>query len=167
MATGTIYLIVALFSLAGLGITHKVADFQKCRPAAINVMLFFWASVFFWGYALYKHLGEGVGFFPPFTAAAVIWAAVCGALASVAILTFQIGIRSGRISTSWLVINLSAALPAVLALIVFREWEQGIRWQQPAAVVFVIVSVILLWRDKALETAGEEDGPADVGKETN
>ncbi len=166
MAAGTIFLILALFSLAGLGITHKVADFTRCRPAAVNVMLFFWAALLFWCYAIfYKHLGQNVGLFPPFTTAAVMWAVVCGALASIAILTFQIGVRHGRISTSWLVINLSAILPAVIALIAFREWEEGIRWQQPAALALVIVSVILLWRDKTLEIAAEDQEPQDGSKE--
>ena len=175
MAIGMIFLILALFSLAGLGITHKVADFAKCRPAAINVMLFFWGSGFFWCYAIfYEHMGKGVDLFPPFTTTAVLWAVVCGALASIAILTFQIGVRYGRISTSWLVINLSAILPAVLAflassrgLLGFSDAEGGIRWQQQMALLLVIASVILLWRDKALETAGEKQGPGNNTEETH
>ena len=161
MATGTVFVVVALLSLAGLGVTHKVADFRRCKPDSVNVMLFFWAAVMFWGYACFhKSLFQDFSFFPPFTTKAVIWAVACGALASIAILTFQTGIRYGRISTSWLVVNLSTALPAVLSLVIYREWRQGIGWQQPVALVLVMVSVILLWRDKALEIArGDEPVP--------
>jgi hypothetical protein len=157
---GTAFVILALLSLAGLGIGHKVADFQRCKPSAINVMLFFWAAAVLWSYTLLKTVGSGVSLFPPFTAAAVAWAVGCGLCASIAILTFQIGVRYGRISTSWLVINLSTIIPAVLSLVVYQEWKMQIHWQQPAALLLVLASVLLLWKDKAIELArGEEPVP--------
>ena len=48
-------------------------------------------------------------------------AVACGFLASVAILNFQHGVRFGKISTSWLIINLSTALPTVLSILIYRE----------------------------------------------
>ncbi len=143
----------ALFSLSGLGICHKVADFKGCRPSAISVMLFFWAAAVLWGLTLFKTLRMNVGLFPPFTLPAVAVAVLCGACAGIAILTFQIGIRYGRISTSWLVINLSTIVPAILSLIIYEEWRAGIKWQQIAGLVLVLCSVVLLWRDKAVEIA--------------
>src|SRR5687768_7222272 len=112
--SGSVFLIFALFSLSGLGICHKVADFYRCKPSAVSVMLFFWAGAVLWGYTVFKVLSAHVGLFPPFTANAVAVAVFCGACAGIAILTFQIGVRYGRISTSWLVINLSTIVPAVL-----------------------------------------------------
>ena len=161
MSSGTLCLIVSLVSLAGLGILHKVADFRRCKPSAINVTLFFWASVVLWSYTLvYKVLGQRMPLFPPFTLNAVFLAAVCGTCATIAILTFQIGIRYGRISTSWLVINLSTAIPTILSLIMYKEWERGVKWSQLTGLVLVVVSVLLLWRDKALEIArGEQPVP--------
>ena len=85
-------------------------------------------------------------------------AVVCGACAGIAILTFQVGIRYGRISTSWLVINLSTIVPAILSLVVYEEWKAGIKWQQIAGLALVLCSVILLWRDKAVEIARSEAG---------
>jgi drug/metabolite transporter (DMT)-like permease len=161
MSGGSILLILALLSLSGLGICHKVADFRRCRPSAISVMLFVGAATVVWGYTILHTLtGVGVTLFPPFTARAVAVAAICGACAGIAILAFQVGVRYGRISTSWLVINLSTIVPAALSLLVYKEWKAGIKWQQLAGLVLVVLSVFLLWRDKAIEIArGEQPIP--------
>jgi drug/metabolite transporter (DMT)-like permease len=159
--SGSILLVLALCSLAGLGVCHKVADFMRCRPDAINVMLFFWAAVVLCGYTfLYKVHAQNIPLFPPFTVTAVLLAVACGMSGSIAILTFQTGVRYGRISTSWLVINLSTVLPAVLSLVIYQEWKQKINWQLPAGLVLVILSVLFLWKDKQEEIKrGEEPIP--------
>jgi len=157
MSVGSAFLILALLSFSGLGICHKVADFRHCRPSAISVLLFFGGGAVLWGYTLLHTMGSmKMALFPPFTTAAVAVAVVCGASSGIAILTFQIGIRYGRISTSWLVINLSTIVPAILSLVVYGEWRSGIKWQQLAGLALVFCSVILLWRDKALEIAPSE-----------
>jgi drug/metabolite transporter (DMT)-like permease len=149
MSGGSILLILALLSLSGLGICHKVADFRRCRPSAISVMLFVGAATVVWGYTILHTLTR-----------AVAVAAICGACAGIAILAFQVGVRYGRISTSWLVINLSTIVPAALSLLVYKEWKAGIKWQQLAGLVLVVLSVFLLWRDKAIEIArGEQPIP--------
>ena len=151
--SGSVFLIFALFSLSGLGICHKVADFHRCKPSAVSVVLFAAASGVLWGYTFfYKVLSAHVGLFPPFTGKALAIALFCGACAGIAILTFQIGVRYGRISTSWLVINLSTIIPAVLSLVIYREWQGGLKWQQIAGLAFVVLSIILLWLDKRKET---------------
>jgi len=110
-----------------------------------------------WSYTLLYAVGRmKASLFPPFTMAAVGVAILCGAFSGIAILTFQIGIRYGRISTSWLVINLSTIVPAVLSLVVYGEWKSGIKWQQLAGLALVLCSVFLLWRDKAVELARSE-----------
>ena len=125
---------------------------KQCKPSAINVMLFCWASIFFWGYTIVvKVIGEQASLFPPFQMRAVLVAVGCGICACFGILTFQIGVRYGRMSTSWLIVNLSTLVPAILSLAVYREWKGPIRWQQPAALILVIASTFLLWRDKVIE----------------
>lgn len=154
MSAGSVCLLFALLSLSGLGICHKVADFHRCKPSAISVMMFFCAAGVLWSYTFfYKVLTAKVGLFPPFTGSAVAVALLCGACAGIAILTFQVGVRYGRISTSWLVINLSTIIPAILSLIIYREWKAGLRWQQLVGLALVLVSIFLLWRDKVEETA--------------
>jgi hypothetical protein len=161
MSLGSIFLVLALFSLSGLGICHKVADFRGCRPSAVSVTMFAAEAVVLWGYTIvYKMLAMNVGLFPPFTPGAVAVAVACGACAGIAILTFQVGVRHGRISTSWLVINLSTIVPALLSLVIYEEWRMGIKWQQLVGLVLVFSSVICLWRDKAVELAqGGEEAP--------
>lgn len=151
MSLGYIYLVFALLSAAGLGISHKMADIRDCKPAAVNLMLFMSASVLLWAYTLLgKIVGEGAGLFPPFTLNAVGVAVACGLCACFGILTFQIGVRYGRITTSWLIVNLSTLVPATLSLFVYHEWEK-IRWQHAVTLVLVVASVFLLWRDKVIE----------------
>ena len=36
----------ALVAFGLLGVLHKVADFQQCRPGHITVFLFFWSGTF-------------------------------------------------------------------------------------------------------------------------
>src|SRR5262245_47388620 len=110
--SGYSFLALAVLCFCGLGLLHKVADFQKCRPSFINAYLFFWACLFMTVYTF----SIGVSIKAPARVTGV--AIVCGLCASVAILAFQIGIRFGKISTSWLIINLSTAVPTVLSIII-------------------------------------------------
>jgi hypothetical protein len=153
MSSAYSFLLLALLSLSGLGVCHKLADFRHCKASAISVMLFGCAATILWSYTLfYKVAVQHVALFPPFTRGAVFVALVCGAGAGIAILSFQVGVRYGRISTSWLVINLSTIVPSLLSLIVYREWKMGFKWQQLAGLFLVLVSIVMLWRDKLEET---------------
>ena len=140
--SGYSFLALAVLCFCGLGVLHKVADFQKCRPSAINAYLFFWACLFITIYTLF--LGSSLKTPREVTGVAIF----CGLCASVAILSFQIGVRHGNISTSWLVINLSTAVPTVLSIVIYRE-EVGLR--RAVALIAIVLSLIFLWKDKQLE----------------
>ncbi|MDA2930414.1 hypothetical protein MYX84_10785 [Acidobacteria bacterium AH-259-O06] len=77
-------------------------------------------------------------------------AGICGFLASTAILAFHTGLRygQGKIATSWVVINLSTALPTVLSIIVYKE---PVSLAKAVALVLVVVAMLLLWKDKKLD----------------
>ena len=145
--SGYSFLALAVLCFCGLGVFHKVADFQKCRPSAINAYLFFWACLFITIYTLF--LGSSLKTPGEVTGVAIF----CGLCASVAILTFQIGVRHGNISTSWLVINLSTAVPTVLSIVIYRE-EVGLR--RAVALIAIVLSLIFLWKDKQLEQKQKE-----------
>src|SRR2546426_9364263 len=115
---GYVFLIMALVALGMLGVLHKVADHRRCRPTAINLFLFLWAAVVVATVAVVWHGAGSLASTPPRVYAVAL---VCGLFSSLAILTFQQGIRHGEISTSWLVINLSTAIPTILSLIVYHE----------------------------------------------
>ena len=145
--SGYSFLVLAVLCFCGLGVLHKVADFQKCRPSAINAYLFFWACLFITIYTLF--LGSYLKTPAEVTGVAMF----CGLCASVAILSFQIGVRHGNISTSWLVINLSTAVPTVLSIVIYRE-EVGLR--RAVALIAIVLSLIFLWKDKQLQQQQKE-----------
>ena len=142
------YLAMAVCSLGILGVLHKVADHRRCGPEAINLFLFLWAGVILSTYCLFVI----PGLFTQTPLKAVGVAAICGTLAGLAILNFQRGIRYGRISTSWLVINLSTIVPTVLSILVYHE---VVSFRRALSLFLALVSLVLLWLDRR----GEEKRP--------
>lgn len=139
-----LYLVMAVASLGMLGVLHKIADHRRCRPEAINVFLFLWAGAILSSFCLLR--GSGLFLQTPPKALAV--AALCGTLASVAILNFQHGIRYGRISTSWLIINLSTIVPTVLSILLYREIVSA---RRALSLILAMVALLLLWLDRRRE----------------
>jgi drug/metabolite transporter (DMT)-like permease len=153
---GYVYMFLGLGSFSMLGVFAKIADIERCRPSALYVLLFCWACALSWFASLVS--GQPVGAAP----AKVIWLGlpfgVAGALAGLA---FQTGIRyGGKISTSWLIINLSAAIPTLASVFIYREPVKPLKI---VALCLIAVSVFLLWKDKlederkVLETAASRD----------
>ena len=153
---GYVFALIALLCASGLGVFFKVADLKGCKPSVVSTMLFVSSSVVLWIYTLSTSGGHGV--FPASNLKGLLIAAIaCGACAGLGILTFQIGVRYGRIATSWLIVNLSTLVPAVMSFVIYREWQKEMRWQQLAAMVLILVSVFLLWRDKEIELRKSSD----------
>jgi len=142
--SGYLFLILTVFCFFSLGVLHKVADFQKCRPLVINAFLFFSGGLLITTYTVI------LGFPLSLPRAVGGVATLCGILASIAILCFQSGIRYGKISTSWLVINLSTAVPTVLSIVYYGE-HVGMR--RGIALLAIALSLLFLWKDKQLESA--------------
>jgi drug/metabolite transporter (DMT)-like permease len=137
-----VFLLCALLSLGGLGILHKVADRHKCRASAISFLLFLWATLLVGlGYSTIRHIKGGGLSIPPVV---VLVAAVCGAFASIAILAFQAGLRHGEIATSWLIINLSTAVPTAFSIALYKE-EVGLR--RGISLMLATLALVLLWQD--------------------
>jgi drug/metabolite transporter (DMT)-like permease len=143
-----LFLMLAVVCFSLLGVLHKFADFQGCRPAAINAYLFFWA----WLLTTVYLVAQNHSLMPAISVTAV--AAACGVCASVAILAFQTGIRFGKISTSWLIINLSTAVPTLLSILFYREY---VGFRRGAALLAIILSLVCLWKDKQLEFAERQN----------
>ena len=68
---------------------------------------------------------------------------------------------AGKISTSWLIINLSAAIPAIGSILFYHEHVSP---QRIAVVALAIVSVFLLWKDKQCDEAKQVAADAAEGK---
>lgn len=139
MTLAVLYAFGAMTCYAVLGVLHKVADRIDCRPTQINCLLFGWSALIA-GLTLIVNR-QAVH------APAGVWsiAIPCGACAATAILLFQIGVRYGKIATSWLLVNLSAAIPILISIIVYGE---RLSVRKATAIIAMLAAIILLWQDR-------------------
>ncbi len=135
-------LITGLVSLGALGILHKYADFLQCRPVVVNLFLFAWPALLSAAFLVLEATISHPVSFPPVVVMAGL---ICGAVGSIAILALQNALHYGQISTSWLIINLSTAIPTALSIVIYKE-HVGTR--QKLSLVLVALSLLLLWWDR-------------------
>lgn len=138
MRSGHIYILLSLLSYSSLGILHKVAEVKKCRALPISLLMCAWClvSLVVVGFLAGRSLSAPAG---------VIGLALpIGVCAGVAILALQSALSLGDISTSWLAVNLSAGIPTVLSIILYKE---PITWLKVLALLAMALSMILLWKD--------------------
>jgi EamA domain-containing membrane protein RarD len=129
----------AMLAFTMLGLLHKQADRSRCEPKHINVLLFFCSTIL----ASAALLARGQAFAAPST----VWsiALPSGFCAAIAILLFQIGVRYGKIATSWLIMNLSASVPVIASLLVYGEAITG---RKAMALVAMLAALVLLWLER-------------------
>jgi drug/metabolite transporter (DMT)-like permease len=148
--------VAGLLSFSLLGILAKIADLKRCRPAALYLMMCVSASL----------MAAVTGFatdsqdtrMPAIVVAIALPFGALGALAGVAL---QAGIRYGKLATSWLIINLSAAVPTIGSVFIYHE---SISPRRVLALLLMSVSVILLWKDRQADerrTQPQEKGPVE------
>jgi drug/metabolite transporter (DMT)-like permease len=144
---GHLFLAISLVGLGFIGIFHKIADQYKCRPRAISLTVFFWAGLLTLSYLLVTGKADVIQATP---VRLYLVALACGFLASIAIVAFQAGLRygGGKIATSWVVINLSTALPTILSIAVYKE---PVSLTKIVGLVLVVVAMLLLWKDKKID----------------
>lgn len=150
MTIGYLFLFSSLIGFGLLGIFHKVADHPNCRPRMVTMLLLFWGAALT---AIYTKFFEPKGLtFPPKVLAI---GAAGGLLASLALFSFQASLRFGKISTSWLILNLCTFVPVVLSILIYRE---QVTLGKAIGLLLVLLAIFLLWWDKKtdLERAGKE-----------
>src|SRR5207247_11102244 len=81
--SGYLFLALAVLCFSGLGVLHKVADFQKCAPPAINAYLFFWAGLFTTTYVFSLHASFAI---PGAAAGVAVGRGLCAAICILAFL---------------------------------------------------------------------------------
>jgi drug/metabolite transporter (DMT)-like permease len=151
MTIGYLYAVLGLLSFGALGIFHKLADVRRCRPSAVSVLLYAWSLV------LLIALVTLVRQQPVGAPSSVVTVAIpFGIAASVAILALQTALPYGNIATSWLAINLSAGVPTVASILVYHE---PVNARKGAALVLIVISILLLWKDKTLLEQREQAAP--------
>jgi len=140
MTIGFLFLLASLIGFGLLGILHKVADHPNCRPRIITMLLLFWGALLT---GLYTAFFDAKGLHAP---ANVLWVgAAGGVLASLALFAFQASLRFGKISTSWLILNLCVSVPVVFSVVVYGEKVNAWKW---VGVALVFTAIVLLWMDK-------------------
>ena len=148
-------MIAALLSFSTLGVFHKVADVKKCRPAAVNALIYVWSLLFALLVVMAVQRSSPAA---PVPVAAI--AIPFGVSASIAILAFQAGIRHGDIATSWLAINLSSAIPTIASILIYGE---SLTTRKTIALTLIPVSMALLWVDKRRSERAREEARAGAG----
>jgi drug/metabolite transporter (DMT)-like permease len=143
MSLGYILLFTSLIAFALLGIFHKVADHPQCRPKMIAVILLFWGGVLATAYtAAFDEIGLR------FPREVLLIGSLAGVIAALALFVFQTGLKFGKISTSWLIINLATAVPVLLSVFLFGE---RINVAKIAGIVLVLAAIVMMWWDKRID----------------
>ena len=128
----------SLFSYGVLGICHKLAERKRCRPQPLSAVLMLGG---FLGMNIFVLLGAGYAIPPK----ALYTALICGTIALCALWAFQEGIKHGKIATSWLIINLSAAIPTVGSILIYRE---AVNLKKLGILGLIVVAIVLVWLDR-------------------
>jgi drug/metabolite transporter (DMT)-like permease len=154
---GYLYMIMSLTCFGFIGICAKLADMRGCKPVAVYTLAYGWSLLFG---AVFVALFRGADFRVPMVIYAI--ALPFGVASVIGGMVFLAGIRYGKISTSWLIINLSAAIPAAGSVVLYHEQVNA---RKIAVVALAAVAVVLLWKDKQSEeakqvTAGSHKGAA-------
>lgn len=118
-------------------------------------MLMFAAFLGMNGFVL---LGTGYSIPPKALATALI----CGAIALCALWAFQEGLKHGKIATSWLIINLSAAIPTIGSILIYRE---PISLRKAGILGLIVVAIVLVWLDRLEDLRELEKARSSLGSE--
>jgi drug/metabolite transporter (DMT)-like permease len=155
---GYLFAALGMVSFGMLGILSKVSDRKKCTPYATSSVLFGASTVLM---AVYVAFFKEADFVPP---QKIIWIALAfGFFAVTSIWVFLYALQFGKITTSWVIINLSAAVPAVASTLIYQE-QLGPR--RLSVLALVVVAILLLWKDMR-EDKGQAGGrPGDSEKNT-
>ncbi len=115
MKTGVLMSILGALAFGLLGCVSKIAERKKCNPSALVVWVFGWAVLAMLGRSL--TLNSRVHMTWP----VVVLAAACGICAAVAYFAFQTSIAIGKVTLGWLMMNLSAGVPALVSIWLYHE----------------------------------------------
>jgi len=137
---GFLYMILSLTCFGSIGIMVKFANLRRCRPSAVYALAYAWAALFSIGFVI--TFRGGAFHVPPAVYGIALPFGVMNAIGGI---VFMAGVRFGKISTSWLIINLSAAIPAVGSVVLYRE---PVNAKKLTVLSLAALAVLLLWKDK-------------------
>jgi drug/metabolite transporter (DMT)-like permease len=150
-------MVLSLICFGAIGLLVKFANLRQCRPGAVYAWAYAWCVAFSAGFVMCFRSGQ---FHVP-TAVYVI-AVSFGIMNAIGGIVFMAGVRFGKISTSWLIINLSAAIPAAGSVVLYHE---SVNTKKVAVLALAVAAVLLLWKDKQedeMRRSEEERAPEEI-----
>jgi drug/metabolite transporter (DMT)-like permease len=159
MFLGYLFAVLAMLSIGMTGILSKLSDRYNCTPLNTSLIVFGGSSVLM---GLYVSLVQRASLLPPAVVSET--GLVFGVIAILAFAIFLYGLQFGKLTSSWIFLNLSAIVPAVLSILIYRE---AVTLTKILVLGMVVASIVLLWKDKQREgsqvsTAGEVPAHANV-----
>jgi drug/metabolite transporter (DMT)-like permease len=146
MKAGILVCILGALSIGLLACVSKIAERKNCNSSALVVWLFAWACLVMLGRSLI--VTDRPHLTPPVIALAI----VCGICSAVAYLAFQTSITIGKMTVGWLVLNLSAGIPALISIWLYREKLTPLKC---IAFGLAILSLICLFQGNRLEAKNQ------------
>lgn len=139
---GLLFCFASAVSFGLLACVSKIAERKKCDASALVVSLLGWATLLMLLKSVTLHSKTHL------PAKAVPIAIVFGICGAVAYFAFQISIEIGKVTVGWLMMNLSAGVPAVVSIWVYHEKLTGLK---VLAFSLAIVAVLLLFWGQTVE----------------
>ncbi|MEN6536103.1 MAG: EamA family transporter [Bryobacteraceae bacterium] len=150
MNTGLLVCALGAIAFGLLGCASKVAERKRCDASALIMSMFGWATLL----TLLRATGAGSGFQLPWKGALV--AVACGICAVAAYFAFQTSIRLGKVTIGWLMMNLSAGVPALVSIWLYNE---KLTLLKTSALLLAGASVFLLfWGHRIDERTERQTG---------
>ena len=150
MYSAYIFMLLALLSFAAMGVFHKLADVFHCDPLHLSLFTMGFAALFAVINVFLFNPGPLIGI----PGKVILIAVPFGIITAAAFWFFQRGLRFGKIATSWLVINLSSAIPTVLSIIIYREPVHG---RKVLVLLLVLISLLMLWWDRSRDRSKDAE----------
>ena len=156
---GYFYAVLAMISIGILGILSKLADRKGGTPLNTTVLLFGGSTILMACYVVFL---QKASLKPPTIVFST--ALFFGTLAVLAFWLFLYGLQYGKITSSWIFMNLSAVVPAGLSTVIYREKLGSAKL---LSLGLVVVSIVLLWKDKQQESDETTGDVASSSKRSN
>jgi drug/metabolite transporter (DMT)-like permease len=148
MGRGIMLCFLGALSFGCLGSVSKAAERSYCNPSVIVLSSCGWAALFM----LLRTLSLGNGFtVSPKVAAVAIPFGICAAMA---FLAFQKSIAIGKVAVGWLVMNISAGVPALVSIWIYKE---RLTWVKCAAFALALISLYFLFKGAGIERVGSKE----------
>ena len=154
-----LHLLLAVASLGMLGVLHKVADHRRCRPQAINLLLFLCAS-FLLGLTAFIRSGPAAVFALP-GASSRDWRHVRHVRRTChsefpARRAFRQDLHELAAD------HLSMAVPTALSILIYRE---QVTPKRALSMTLTVAALVLLWIDRRQEERKANPRPVSDGNE--